>query len=428
MKQSYYNHFIKLNNNEGYLAYNCRSNSLAIIEEENYNKYADFVLSNKEIDDENLVEDLKKGLFLIDDDIDELKVLRYKMYKDRFNMHSLGLTIAPTSDCNFRCIYCYEKNSIRQKDMTPQVEDAIVNFVEEQSDSIKSMTIAWYGGEPLMRFDIIERLSERIISICEKKNIQYFSSIVTNGYLLTPEILKKFDDYNIISMQITIDGRKEIHDKRRFLADGCGSFDKIFNNLKEYKELLPQVDLRINVDKNNRNDVNYIYDLLKKENLLDKVTPYLGHVKDSNNCYKDEKCVNNKDFSELTYDFQEYTNRNLKTFYPLLVTNCCGTDSLNSFVIDSDGELYKCWDEIGIKSFSVGNILDNLTINMRNINYLTLDPTLHPRCSKCKFLPICMGGCPISFASKDNCIYFKYNLEKYLTKTATELLKLEEQK
>lgn len=421
MKASKYNFFYQYDN-ESYLAYNSRSNSLAILDKENYNKYCDFITLNKPIDDENFIKDLKAGLFIIDDEIDELKILRFKMYRDRMNNISLGLTIAPTSDCNFRCIYCYEKNSLRKKEMTLEVEEAIIKFIENTTDTIRNMNISWYGGEPLMRFDIIERLSERIIKLCNEKNIDYSASIVTNGYFLNREILKKFEKYKITSVQITLDGPKEIHDKRRILVNGKGTFDRIFQNLITYKEDLPLISLRINVDQTNKDSINSIFDMLKENDLLDKVTPYLGHVKSSNGCYVEDKCISTCEYSSLTYDFQEYTNRGVRTFYPISRTNSCGADSLYSFVIDADGGLYKCWDDIGIKNKSVGNILDNKFINMVNVNYMTIDPTLHPTCSKCKYLPICMGGCPVNFGKKENCTYFKYNLEKYLKNTAKKLI------
>ena len=421
MKASNYNFFYQYDD-ESYLAYNSRSNSLAVMTIDNYHKYEDFISTGKEIEDDELLSQLKQGLFLINDDIDELKILRFKMYKDRMNSSGLGLTIAPTSDCNFRCIYCYEKNSLRQKVMTNDIEDAILKFVEYVSDTIKYLNISWYGGEPLMRFDIVERLSNRLIKLCDEKQIEYSASIITNGYLLNSDILKRMKECKINSIQITLDGPKEVHDKRRVLVNGKGTFEKIFENLIECKEDLPIVNLRINVDQTNKDSINYIYDTLKEYDLIGKVIPYLGHVKASNGCYGEDKCVSCNEFSSLTYDFQEYTNRGVRTFYPILRTNSCGADSLYSFVIDSDGELYKCWDDIGIKDKSVGNILDNSFINMTNINYMTIDPTLNSECSKCKYLPVCMGGCPVSFGKKENCTYFKYNLEKYLKHTANKLI------
>ena len=83
--------------------------------------------------------------------------------------------------------------------------------------------------------------------------------------------------------------------------------------------------------------------------------------------------------------------------------------------------LYKCWDDIGIKEKSAGNILNGTYVNMVNVNYMTLDATQNEKCRTCKYLPICMGGCPVHFAEQDNCTYFKYNFDKYLRKVAEEL-------
>ncbi len=421
MKASNYNFFIE-HDDDSYLAYNSRSNSLAIIEKENFRKYSDFVLTGKEIDDSNLVEKLKEGYFLIDDDVDELKILRFQMYKDRMSEHTLSLTIAPTSDCNFRCVYCYEKKSIRKKSMTLEVEDAIIDLIKSVKTTISSMNVAWYGGEPLLRFDVIERLSKRIIQICKENNIQYFSSIVTNGYLLTPEIAKKLAEYQIKNIQVTLDGPKETHDKRRILANGEGSFEKIINNIAMCKEFLPKINLRINVDKSNFDKVQELYEYFKERNILDIVVPYLGQVKSSNDCYQENKCLSNNTFSKLLYQFQSFTNRTMFAFYPIRRTNLCGADSLYSFVIDSDGMLYKCWDDIGIECKSVGNLLEGKTMNMKNVDYITKDPTLLSKCKECKFLPICMGGCPFHFGESENCTYFKYHLELYLKKVAQERL------
>lgn len=419
MKASNYNFFYE--KDDEYLAYNSRSNALAVITKSDFEKYDDYVKFGKQIEDEELVRSLKEGFFLIDDNVDELKILRFEMYRDRMDENTLSLTIAPTSNCNFRCIYCYEKESIRNKSMTKEIEDAIVNFIEQLKDDISSLSIAWYGGEPLMRFDIIERLSKKIIRLCKENDIKYFSSIVTNGYLLNEEMAKKINDCNISKIQITIDGPQEIHDERRILANGDGTFEKILNNIIKYKRILPPIDLRINVDKTNVDQIKELYNILKDNDLLEIINPYLGHVKSSNGCYKDEKCISVEDYSKITFDFQELIKRNIYTFYPIRRTSLCGADSLYSFVIDSDGELYKCWDDIGIKEKSAGNILNGTYVNMVNVNYMTLDATQNEKCRTCKYLPICMGGCPVHFAEQDNCTYFKYNFDKYLRKVAEEL-------
>ncbi len=421
MKNSRFNFFYDLDN-ENKLAYNSLSNSLATISKSDYEKYSNFINDNIKITDDNLIEELKKGNFIIDDDFDEIKLLRYRLYKSRFNENHLGLTIAPTANCNFRCVYCYEKNSINTTSMSQEVENEIIKLVENKIlSNVKSISVAWYGGEPLLRFDIVERISNKIIELCNKNDVIYTAFLVTNGYLLTNSIAEKMLNLKILSVQVTIDGNQEIHDSRRFLVNGEKTFEKIIQNLSNLSENTPNISLRINVDKKNVSNISEINDILIKYNLKNKVVPYLGHVRDSNGCYDNKKCISLDEFSKVNFDFKNFMKNEVKTFYPTLKGRVCGADSENSFVISADGEIFKCWDDIGIKEKSIGNILDKKINISNNIKYIGIDPTNDETCSSCKVLPICMGGCPVKFDNKESCTYLKNNLELYLKKVAYEI-------
>lgn len=221
MKASRYNFFYEFPEDmEKLIAYNSRTNALALIEKENYIKYQNFVDNSIAIDDEKLIEDLEKGQFLIDDEVNELDILRYKMLSSRFDTRHLSLTIAPTMNCNFDCIYCYEKNERQNETMSQEVQDKIVEFVKQQIKHVESVNIAWYGGEPLLAFDVVKDISERVINMCKEKNIMYSSSIVTNGYFLTKDISADLERLHINSAQITLDGTEDTHNKRCPLKGG----------------------------------------------------------------------------------------------------------------------------------------------------------------------------------------------------------------
>jgi uncharacterized protein len=80
-----------------------------------------------------------------------------------------------------------------------------------------NITVESFGGEPLPAFDIIYDFSQKAIEICNKSGIKYFSSLVTNGYLFTDDIIDKLNDCNILKVQIAMDGQPEINNKRRYL-------------------------------------------------------------------------------------------------------------------------------------------------------------------------------------------------------------------
>jgi len=249
MKISRYNHFFPYSETNS-IAYNALTNSLALITKPNLEAYNAYCNDGKPMPDE-LVTDLKKGMFLLEDHVDELDTLRYNMLRARYNTDSLSLTIAPTNDCNFRCVYCYEKDAISSKYMSQEVQDKLVELLESRKGLISSFGVSWYGGEPLMAFDVVESLSKRFMEVCEASNIRYSANMITNGYLLNHEILSRIQDLNISSIQVTIDGLPEVHNQNRPLVGGGETFDTILNNLKDGYDLLPPIALRINIDKNN---------------------------------------------------------------------------------------------------------------------------------------------------------------------------------
>ncbi len=110
MKVSKYNIFLEDEaNEEGILSYNSLTGAMALIEYEKYNHLKDFELKGIEIPDKKFSDDLFEGGFIINDDVDELKLLKLNLLQSRYRTGNLGLTIATTLACNFRCVYCYEK-------------------------------------------------------------------------------------------------------------------------------------------------------------------------------------------------------------------------------------------------------------------------------------------------------------------------------
>ena len=428
MKSSYYNFFFPFELDQTKrIAYNSLSGALALMDEESYRKYDEFSNNEKSISDEKLVDELKKGFFLIDDHVNELHVIRHNMLANRFSTSSFGMTISPTSDCNFRCVYCYEKDVISKVYMTEVIQRKIVEILENQIKTISTFSVTWYGGEPLLAMDTISNLSHEFIKHCSENDVDYHAGVITNGYYLTRNNLERLNKLNINMIQITLDGMPETHDKRRPLANGAGSFDTIINNLIDNYDLLPRVALRINIDIDNLNSGEYIYSILKKNNMLEKIRPYFGQVVNDNKTYDDSTCLNTCDYANAEYDYSLYVSENTDPYvkYPTFRPNYCGADYRNSLVVGADGDLYKCWSDIGYKDRTIGNILGKeTTANDIYYKYIMFDPTQDEDCSKCNLLPICMGGCPNRriLNATNECSIYRYILDRCL-KDAAKLLK-----
>lgn len=397
--------------------YNARTGSIAVLEEDNYQQYCAFAEAGTDISDEELLSNLRLGGYVVDEDFDELSALKTKLLSSRYTTNTLFLTIAPTSDCNFRCIYCYEKDSIRPITMSEETQEDLVNFVKMYIPTIRGFRVIWYGGEPLLAIRIIEKLSKIFLELCEENGIEYYASIVTNGYLLTPAIMEKLHAMKVRRMQITLDGAAEDHDKRRFLKGGLPTFDRIIENLCAVKDqMLEDVAIRINADVHNVDRVDNVVKALREKGLLDKVRPYLAMVENRNDAYNDNSCLRASQFSQHEFEFIQRNGLDMVSHTPRQYGNFCTADSWNGFVVNADGRIYKCWNEMGIASCSIGTLKEGVQDCSRLHSFLLFDATEDPVCRECRFLPLCMGGCPYMRIKKlpDRCTAMKHGLDAFM--------------
>ena len=169
------------------VVYNARTTSLSIIDKEHYKIFKNLIDEGVQIKDKEFEQQLVKCGCIVKKNIDEVKMLQLRLNQIRYNANHLTLTIAPTMNCNFRCVYCYETKNLAQTSsmMSEDVQEAIIQLLKRKARSIEELHIVWYGGEPLLALDIIENLSKQMIQIAEENNITYDAIMVTNGYFLT---------------------------------------------------------------------------------------------------------------------------------------------------------------------------------------------------------------------------------------------------
>lgn len=179
------------------------------------------------------------------------------------NQH-LGLILMPTEQCNFRCTYCYEDFSIGK--MTPGVISGVKNLIEQRIAELKSLSIEWFGGEPLVAKNVIYDIGQHIKNLLAlHPQVKYQSGMTTNGFNLKGETVTKLLDLDIKGFQISLDGPREWHNKTRLRLSGQGSFDEIWNNLLALKQVERDfsVTLRVHVTPEN---LDYLPDLITQIN------------------------------------------------------------------------------------------------------------------------------------------------------------------
>lgn len=399
MKWSMYNH-ISHSDKYGIFIYNSVTNSFIRVDDDLMRKIEDVKDWSLELKnfDPNFSKILLDHKIVVDDKFDKevFYKKKYLKYLSSIACHEVGLTIATTTGCNFKCPYCYEAG-VKPINMSQEVEDAIVKYIESISIPID---ISWYGGEPLMNWDTIKRLTAKISEVKSFNEVAY--TLITNGYALTQEKCDFFANTNLKHIQITLDGVEDTHNKSRVSKNGKPSYGKIMDNIDYALKKLPNtyIAIRVNIGALNKDD----YPKLRKE-IYDRWGDYRKNIGIHFAFIIDYSCNSSTCFSsrqQIDYVVELYKEYNIITRNILPVNNsgvCCANKH-KSFVIAPDGSLYKCWIDLGKAEKKVGSIFEpeKLTNLALLSEYFGDDKFNDPICLNCSLLPICGGLCP---AAKD---------------------------
>lgn len=330
----------------------------------------------------------------------EEKYLYYLESKTQFNMAmaantELGLILIPTTHCNFNCPYCFESKHDTLS-MTDEVEDQLFNFISKHENS-KSIKLTWYGGEPLLGINRIKSIWKRLQKECPDKPVTNHS-IVTNGYLINEDVINFFQESHLDSIQITLDGEINNHNKTRCLKSGEPTFERIFNNILRLAANLPSTEIivRVNINRENLGDYTSVEKRIKMEG-RNNIYVYPGFIREDckdgcNFCYN--TISNGRDY----YNFVKQANGNgskLECYPSNDGAKGCIMSSINSYIIGPQGEIYKCWNDIGYKDRIVSYIQNkNKGHRLRLVRYLSeTSPFSDSQCKDCYVFPICKGGC-----------------------------------
>lgn len=412
MKKSRFNIITDAESNKK-IIYNTYTGALAVLDYESYKQF-----NSENIKEDKLLGRLIEGGYIIkDDNVNEINYIKglHKIY--RYTNESLILTITPTLLCNMNCPYCYEEK--KNSTMNEETMNNLITFIDEtlKKYKFKNLVVSWYGGEPLLMIDKIIELSKSISLICNNNSVKIFQLIVTNGYLLNKDnILKLKELDNLTTIQVSLDGYRDNHDLTRRLKSGERSFDKIINNIKEAADLF-YIVVRVNIKKDNVSDAYNLLSLFEDIRLKNKVQLYFAPIRaDTNACaHVSDMCLTTKEFANFNSEilFEAYKRGFKFPFfhYPKLNLIGCSSVSPYTFVIDPEGNMCKCWNEVGINEYMVGNIKEGILLNTENLKWINY--SIPDKCYKCVYLPICSGGCPYERIRNisDECDHRKYLLD-----------------
>lgn len=389
-------------------------------------------------EEKKYLEALRPSGFVLDDEVDESRQLDHWLNQIRYNAETLDSLILVTYECNFACTYCIQEGikgrKLRMDDEMAK-KTAVWLLHKAAHLRVEELSPTFYGGEPLLNLDAIETISRMMLDYAEAKNKIYKFKMISNGSLLSDKVLDRLVPLGFDGIKITLDGPKEIHDKKRPYVGDKGSFDKLLKNIENAIDRVP-VKISFNFDKENYVHFPALLDVLEERGLKEKiveieVNPITGNYEARNVTYQVQQgCLSltQKGITEIMVLLKrQVQERGFKT-RPAMGVNICEVLQNEGYVIvDPLGAIYRCPALVGRREFQVGTI-DNPNFNSLYTKMMTMDMWKDEDCYECQFAPMCAGGCRyLTYIRTDN--FFKADCEKpFFQKGSSEFIKLDYEK
>lgn len=385
----------------------------------------------------------------------EGKLFTEDVYADRAfdfkNRHTelkaLCLHVAHT--CNLNCSYCFAAQGKYHGEralMSFETGKRALDFLVENSGNRKNLEVDFFGGEPLMNFDVVKQLVEYARSIEKEKNKNFRFTLTTNGVLLDDEVTE-FANRECHNVVLSLDGRKSVHDRLRKTVNGQGSYDVIVPKFQEFVKKRGDKGyyVRGTFTKNNidfTEDIFHMADLGFTELSMEPVV-----------CAPDEPyALTEEDLPTLFEQYEILSKEMLKrkkegrpfTFYhymldlkggPCIYKRISGCGSGTEYLaVTPWGELYPCHQFVGDPKYSMGNIYDGIQNTALQQEFKLCNAYARPDCKDCWAKLYCSGGCAanayhatgsIKGIYKYGCELFKKRIECAVMMQVAESLEAE---
>ena len=347
----------------------------------------------------------RTGLITLLSDEEERKLMR-RFVADQADRAPFELILLPHENCNFRCEYCYE--SFARNLMRPEVVEAVKLFLARNIKQWSGLKIGWFGGEPLLGFRVLENVMLAARELCKQAEIRLFSDITTNGFLLDQHRFHRLLQLEVSDFQITLDGPPEIHDKKRRHIKGVSSYFRILENLRYMASTSEQFCciIRVNFDRENFEPI---------KNWLPQMAEAFGEDARFELSFHDiwgMHCPVEQLFDAASvhsartelqstavacgWKFSKATS--LDSYKPS--GSVCYAAKRNSFIVGSDGSVYKCTVALDDPINKIGTISSAGTLELDaelHSRWTEVDFSKTPKCSSCWFAPSCQGrSCPLN--------------------------------
>lgn len=394
MKYSQYNSIIELNTKHA-LLYNALSDQYVVIKrplEKAVKTKSPESLSQTY---PQLYEEVRKGGGVVDSSTNEKEELRKRIIAVDQNDEEYTLIINPTLNCNFSCWYCYE-NHLKNSLMSEEIKSWVFKLIDcilEKQQNLKRFSLSFFGGEPLIAYTkVVEPIIKYFNKKCFAKKISFNTNFTSNGYLITPKMLDFFQQNQIASFQITLDGDRTEHNKVRFSAQTGESYDTIIQHIKLLLSRKITVILRINYTSQNITSFNHVIEEFTDLNPEQKeyLSINLQQIWQDRN--RSENMVEN--IEELKKNFKEHGFHISRPDFNY-TNHSCYADKRHQALVNYNGDVFKCTardflpqNRNGFLNEAGEIVWENNTLEKRMQVKLT-----NENCLNCRIAPLCGGGC-----------------------------------
>ena len=441
-------HQYKLN---GYdIVLDCASGSVHVVDDVAYDMITDFEnLSKDELINKIKNKYLGESAEDLNDCYEELCALKAqgKLFsEDKFKplagklkeksagvIKALCLHVAHT--CNLNCSYCFASQGKYHGDraiMSYEVGKRALDFLVENSGTRRNLEVDFFGGEPLMNFGVVKDLVAYARSIEKEKNKNFRFTLTTNGLNITDEVID-FANKEMSNVVLSLDGRKEVHDRFRVDLAGRGSYDRIVPLFQKFVEKRGGKNYYMrgtftHYNPDFLNDIKAMLDLGFTEISME---PVVCAENDPSALTAEDREIVKKQYEDLAKLMLKRRNAGKPfTFYhymidlkggPCIYKRVSGCGSGTEYMaVTPWGDLYPCHQFVGEEKFRLGSVFEGVTNLEKQNEFAACNVYAREECADCWAKLYCAGGCAanayhatgsVNGVYKSGCELFKKRIE-----------------
>jgi len=408
MKYSRHNIFSRIKDSGDYYIVNPLSGNADILNIDDAGKL-EAIRRGEKILDKAFLDDLRDKGYLSDEAAENsLFRSKYLDFIDSRDTDEIQIFFVANYSCNFACSYCYQDQyDNSNSEISIEIIDAFFSYVQKEFAGRKKY-ITVFGGEPLLGTPKQKEIIRYIVAKSVTVGLEL--SFVTNGYCLE-EYIEIISKGKIREVQVTLDGTEAVHNGRRYLKGGKGTFDRIVNGIDAFLENNIDVNLRMVIDKENINNLPELAQFAIEKGWTGSIhfKSQIGRNYELHHCqFSPDKLFDRLSLYESIYDLikiyphiaefykpaysiSRFISENGELPDPLFdACPACKTE----WAFDYTGHIYSCTATVGKKDESLGTFYPAVTRKNDLVDkWERRDVTSIEECKDCPVQLACGGGC-----------------------------------